>query len=258
MMKFKNIVVVNDKGGSSKSTTSFQVVGAYFLNKKENVCVYEFDDENKDSRNFTETVIQTKQVKMDDGTDINSIVRDAILSEDDAHKVFDVGGNRTTTLFLDALKASRMFKKIDLYIIPMSGGSQDLENAKKIYSMIKEFDVNAKIIFSLSRIRNNSPKRIRFQYRKFFENKIFGKSPFFTLKDSDVIDLSRDMKISAFELAKSESQKKAFETALDDAIDRNSTAEISEISTMLEVYDESENFLQTSLLPAFSIIEENL
>ena len=91
-----------------------------------------------------------------------------------------------------------MYKKVTVFLIPMSGGSQDLKNAKKTLVTILEMDSNANIMFCLSRVRN--PKRVQFQYGDFFNDKELQKYPYIVLKDSDVIDLSRKLKKSVYEL----------------------------------------------------------
>ena len=119
-MKKKKIIVVNTKGGSAKSTTSFQVVGSYFLSKNLSAQLLEFDDENKDSEHFTKSTIKTDRVEVNGGDGLNDTLREWFLK--DENLVFDIGGNKTTTLFIEALKSSRMYKRVDLVIIHMSGG----------------------------------------------------------------------------------------------------------------------------------------
>ena len=253
----KTIVVVNSKGGSAKSTKSMQVGGAYALHKGLQAKIFEFDDENKDSQNFTKSAIISQQIEVSDGVEITTTLRDLFTNNSDADvKLFDVGGNKTTTHFLDGLKKSRMFKKVDLFVIPMSGGSQDLKNAKKTLDVILEMDSNSNIMFCLSRVRN--PKRVQFQYGDFFNDKDLKKYPYIVLKDSDVIDLSRKLKKSVYELATDSDSKKGIEDAFDKALDEEDDSKITSLSIMLEIYDEAENYLQTTLIPAFNELEKAL
>ena len=166
----KNIIITNGKGGASKSTTTMQVGGAHALHKGLKVKVFEFDDENKDSQNFIKSAILSEQIEVGDGAEITTTLRDLFTNNSDVDvKLFDVGGNKTTTIFLEGLKKSRMFKKVCLFVIPMSGGSQDLKNAKKTLDVILGMDIDANIMFCLSRVRN--PKRVQFQYGDFFSDK---------------------------------------------------------------------------------------
>lgn len=252
-----SIVITNHKGGASKSTTTMQVCGAYGLNKGLKIKIFEFDDENKDSQNFTKSAILSEQIEVGDGSEITTTLRELFTSNNnDDIKLFDVGGNKTTTIFLDGLKKSRMYKKVDLFLIPMSGGSQDLKNAKKTLETILEMDKDAKIMFCLSRVRN--PKRVQFQYGDFFSDKELQKNPYIVLKDSDVIDLSRKLKKSVFELATDLDSKKDIEDAFDKALDESDNSKINTLSIMLEIYDEAENYLQTTLIPAFSELDKVL
>lgn len=251
------IIITNTKGGSAKSTTTTQVGGAFALDKEFNAKIWEFDDENKDSQNFTKSVILSEQIEVGDGAEITTTLRNLFTNNSDADvKLFDVGGNKTTTIFLEGLKKSRMFKKVDLFLIPMSGGSQDLKNAIKTLETILEMDSNANIMFCLSRVRN--PKRVQFQYGDFFNDKDLKKYPYIILKDSDVIDLSRKLKKSVYELATDLDSKKEIENAFDKALDENDNSKITSLSIMLEIYDEAEDYLKTTLIPAFNELDKAL
>lgn len=253
----KYIVVTNHKGGASKSTTAMQICGAYALYKNMNVEILEFDDENKDSQNFTKSKIKSTQIEVGDGSEITTTLRNLFNGIDKADmRLCDVGGNKTTTIFLEGLKKSRMFKKVDLFIIPMSGGSQDLKNAKKTLDVILEMDKNANIMFCLSRVRN--PRRVQFQYGDFFNDKDLKKYPYIILKDSDVIDLSRKIKKSVYELATDLESKNEIEDAFDIALDEEDNQKVSNLSVMLEIYDEAENYLQTTLNVAFDQLDKLL
>ena len=105
------IAVVNTKGGSAKSTTTTQVGGAYALDKELSSKIWEFDDENKDSQNFTKSAIQSEQIVVGDGAEITTTLRDLFTDNDVDIKLLDVGGNKTTTIFLEGLKKSRMFNR---------------------------------------------------------------------------------------------------------------------------------------------------
>jgi len=246
------IAVVNTKGGASKSTVAFQVAAASFLAKKQEVQLIEFDDENKDSETFSNSKIKSSQVEIGDGTDVDEVLKDTILVPKDKNIVIDVGGNKTTTIILDGLKKTRLYRKIDLFIIPMSGGYQDLKNAEKTYEMIKGFGVP--VIFALSRVRN--PKRLQFQYGDFF--RAFPEAGYLILSESDVIDLSRQRGKSVYEISHDEEEKKILENALDKAFDADNNLRIGQISTLLQIYDESEAYVEKILSPAFKVIEQKV
>ncbi|MBF7071690.1 hypothetical protein [Aliarcobacter butzleri] len=86
----KNIITTNGKGGASKSTSIMQVCGAYSLDKEFNVKIWEFDDENKDSQNFTKSAILSEQIEVGDGAEITTTLRDLFTNNNDADvKLFD-------------------------------------------------------------------------------------------------------------------------------------------------------------------------
>jgi CO dehydrogenase nickel-insertion accessory protein CooC1 len=244
------IAVVNTKGGASKSTVAFQVAAASFLAKKQEVQLIEFDDENKDSETFSNSKIKSSQVEIGDGTDVDEVLKDTILVPKDKNIVIDVGGNKTTTIIIEGLKKTRLYRKIDLFIIPMSGGYQDLKNAEKTYEMIKDFGVP--VIFALSRVRN--PKRLQFQYGDFFQ--VFPETEYIILTESDVIDLSRSNKKSVYEIAFDGESKAILEDGLDKAFDADNNDEIAFYSTLLQIFDESEEYVKKILTPAFEKIQK--
>lgn len=251
------IAIMNNKGGASKSTVAIQLASSYFLGKGENVTLVEIDKLNEDNLVFENTKIKTQQVEIEnDGVDAPTKVKDILLNDAEENVVIDVGGNLTTELVMNALKKSRMYRKINLFIIPMSGGGADLKNAINTYNDIKEMSPDAKFIFVLSRVRKRS--RVKIQFSEFFDKSISKEHPYIVFEDSDTIDLSRNLGMTVFEIAKDESTKAMLEKSFDEALDENNNDKISDLSEMLSIYDESLVYLNTNLLPAFEKIDEAL
>ncbi len=249
-------VITNGKGGAAKSTNAQQVAATFSLSKNREVTLYELDDENQDSASFTKTKIKTEQIKLGDYSGLTNQLRELFLGNKN-DVVIDIGGNRTTTEFLKALNASRMYKKVDLFIIPITSGSQDVKNARDTFDAIKGFGVP--IIFSLSRCRHEANSgRVRFQYKGFFDEFKKDIAPYYVLRDSDSIDLSRMFKKTVYELAHDEDTKIALETQLDEALDIDNEENIHNISLMLEILDDSENFYKENLVPAHNLINKYL
>ena len=247
-------VIANAKGGAAKSTTSLQVVATWSLSKERPVKLYELDDENQDSASFTKSTIEREQVTVGDYSGLTNQLRDLFLGNK-TDVVIDIGGNRTTTEFLDALASSYMYKKVDLFIIPITSGSQDVKNAIDTYNKIKDF--NIPIIFALSRCRHDiKSNRVHFQYSGFF--KAFPKADYFVLQDSDSIDLSRMLKKTVYELAHDSDTKDLLLKELNDAFETDNDEDIRNASVMLEILDESERFYSNNLMPAFEIINNQL
>ena len=61
-----------------------------------------------------------------------------------------------------------------------------------------------------------------------------------------------------YELATDSDSKKGIEDAFDKALDDNDNSKITSLSIMLEIYDEAEDYLKTTLIPAFNELEKAL
>ena len=134
-----NVIVVNTKGGAGKSTTAMQIVSTYFLAKGQGVELLELDNQNQDAKIFSKSKIKTQQINVDaNAKDLNQTVRDLFLNENktNTNRVLDIGGNATTSNFIQSLKSTHMYNMVDLFVVPMSGGSQDLKNTKDTFSLV--------------------------------------------------------------------------------------------------------------------------
>ena len=257
MRNQKNILVVQSKGGASKSTTAMQIISTYFLAKGQEIELWELDNQNQDAKIFSKSKIKTKQIIVDSNSkDLNQTVRDLFLSENKNNTVLDVGGNATTTNFLRSLKSTHMYNMVDLFIVPMSGGSQDLKNAKECLKIILDMNRNVKVLFVLSRVRN--PKRVQFQYGDFFEDKELNKYPYIILPESDCIDLSRKLKKTVYELAQDEQEKENINQKLLESFDKNDKNSIYSYSLILEILEDSENYKTEVINIAHQVLKEVL
>lgn len=257
MKNQKKILVTQSKGGGSKSTTAMQIIAPYFLAKGQEIELKELDNQNQDAKIFSKSKIKTKQVTVDSNSkDLNQTVRDLFLSENKNNTVLDVGGNATTTNFLLSLKSTHMYYMVDLFVIPMSGGSQDLKNAKETLKIILNMNNDAKVLFVLSRVRN--PKRVHFQYGDFFEDKDLNKYPHIILPESDCIDLSRKLKKTVYELAQDEEEKQNINQKLLEAFDKNDKNSIYSYSLVMEILEDSLNYKTEVIDVAHQILDEVL
>lgn len=248
-----NIVIVNTKGGASKSTSAFQVACTYLIAKVQQVELFELDNQNKDSANFSKSKIKSTQIQVDFNKELNNTVRDLFLNQDAQNKVIDVGGNQTTTAFISALQSTHMHNMVDLFVIPVSGGHQDVINAKVTYDLISVF--GKKVVFCLSRARHphNSP-RLRFQYQNFF--KTFKNSTYFVLEDSDVIDLSRNLKKSVFELANDEQEIQNINQKLLEAFEKKDNDAIYSYSQIIEILEDAKKYKETNIDIAHQVLDD--
>lgn len=250
-----NVIIINTKGGASKSTVAFQVASTYFLAKLEDVELFELDNQNKDSANFAKSSIKSTQIQVDFDKELNNTIRDLFLNKTAVNKVIDVGGNQTTTAFTTALESTHMHNMVDLFIIPISGGHQDVINAKATYDLIFEF--GKKVVFCLSRARHpHKNPRLKFQYQNFF--KTFSKYKYFVLEDSDVIDLSRNLKKSVFELANDEIEFQNINEKLLEAFEKKENDAIYSYSQIIEILEDSKKYKETNIDVAHQVLDEVL
>lgn len=248
-------MVMNTKGGASKSTFSLQVAATYFLEKNQDVELVEFDDENKDSNIFSSSKIKTSTALVGQSKDDVLVTLREQFEKTDNNIIFDIGGNKTTTMLLDALQRSRLYHLIDLFIIPMSGGSQDFINAKKTYETLEKF--NKPIVFGLSRVRRID--RIRLQYQEFFTD--FPNHQFLVLTDSDVIDLSRRLNKSVFELAtetKAGDNIKQLDKLIAEAFMSNDIQKGTDLSHTVGILEDSIEYHENILKPCYATLERLL
>ena len=252
-----NVIVVNTKGGAGKSTTAMQTISTYFLAKAQEVELLELDNQNQDAKIFSKSKIKSTQINVDaNAKDLNQTIRDLFLGEDKNNKVMDIGGNATTSNFLQSLKSTHMYNMVDLFIIPMSGGSQDLKNAKDTLQMILVMNSNANVLFALSRVRN--PKRVQFQYGDFLQDEKLKKYPYIILPESDCIDLSRKLKKTVYELAQDEQEKENINQKLLQAFDKNDKNSIYSYSLILEIFEDSQHYKTEVIDVAHQMLDEVL
>lgn len=257
MRNQKNIIVINTKGGASKSTVAMQIISTYFIAKGQEIELLELDNQNQDAKIFSKSKIKTKQITVDtNAKDLNETVRDLFLSENKNNRVYDIGGNATTSNFSNSLKSTHLHNMVDLFVVPMSGGSQDLKNAKDTLQMILGMNINTKVLFALSRVRN--PKRVHFQYGDFFEDKELNEYPHIILPESDCIDLSRKLKKTVYELAQDEQEKENINQKLLESFDKNDKNSIYSYSLVMEILEDSQNYKTEVIDVAHQVLDEVL
>ncbi|MCU7836790.1 MAG: ParA family protein [gamma proteobacterium symbiont of Taylorina sp.] len=224
MNKTIKILTISSKGGVGKSTIAMQIVTPYLylLNNKNPIKYYEFDDDNKDYLSFGASNLSVrKTVNISD-----DFIRDEIteiFSQNESVCV-DIGGNKTTTLALNAFKQSGMIYFIDLVIIPLLDGEQDGINASIIYQTLKHLNPEIKILFILNKAKNINKLDYQFENyfgdpRGIFSEKYALKSylshedfeNYAIMPENDVIKYSRRFGYTIYEIAK---QKRDFITDL--------------------------------------------
>ncbi len=209
------IMVVSSKGGVGKSTISMQLIAPYLYirNDKKPIKFYECDDENSDSLSFgASNLIDRKLIKVD-----VPILREELLEifSKPEFTCMDIGGNKSTTMVLDALDLSGAIHFVDLAVIPILDGEQDAINASVVYTQIKSMNPNIKFLFVLNRCKNE--RFLEYQFENYFgdvrgifsekyavKNYLFDndKDNYIALLDDDVIKYSRKFGLTIYEIAK--------------------------------------------------------
>ena len=259
-----NIVTINSKGGVGKSTISMQIAATYLYQlKNEKVNHFEFDDENKDNSSFDKSEIVNTFTQKVARTNLRDTLTDILLENENV--VIDIGANKTTVYFLEALLESGMIFNIDLFIIPLMDGESDALSAIRIYSIIKDTSPNAKILFALNRV--NSTRDINSQFNIFLGDKrgIFNDKglieelplenrKYIKIADSDAIKYSKNFGMTIWELANNNRDmgqeiKDALSTGADKQLIRT-------LSFKKGIKDDCTAYLRTNLIPIFSEIDK--
>lgn len=207
------VIVLSSKGGVGKSTISMQLIAPflYEFSGKTTIAYYEFDDENSDCLSYGDSHLTSRQI-----VEVSSpILREELaqIFHKDETACFDIGGNKTTTIVLDAFQESGMIHFVDLAVIPLLDGEQDGINAIIIYSMLKDMRPDLKFIFILNRAKNH--RYVEYQFDNYFgdirgifennnsvKNCLFDHDDnFITLIDDDIIKYSRRFGLTIYEIA---------------------------------------------------------
>jgi hypothetical protein len=266
MEKQLKFLVANAKGGAGKSTVSMQIIVPYlFRNSKKQVFLYEFDDENEDSKSYADSrIVKTEQVKVD-----NNDMRDElqkILLKDETLCI-DVGANKTASTVIAALNDSGMIFCIDVAIIPMMDGEIDAVSALNMYIMLKEAHPELKVIFALGRVNTSRDLFCQFDIflgdrRGFFNDQGMMNMVkeedrvYFPVHDSDAIKYSRQFGSTVWELAKI---NRDIDTELKEALKNGDDPQsIKFLSFKRALRIDCVTYLEETINPAFKILNKRL
>jgi hypothetical protein len=264
------VMVVSTKGGVGKSTIAMQLIAPflYVLNRKKPIAYFECDDENSDFLSFGDTkLIDRKLIKV-----ASPILREELsgILFKNTSTCIDVGGNKSTTIVLDALYDSGAIHLVDIAVIPILDGEQDGINATFVYNQIKAMKPNMKFVFILNRVRDR--EYLKYQFDNFFGDArgIFknvqhvqqfiderDKKNYIALLDDEIMKYSRRFGLTVYEIAH---QKREFLEKIKSSDNILNEDESKLISFKNYIDQSAKEYYDTTLLPAFkqlnSILKE--
>jgi cellulose biosynthesis protein BcsQ len=255
------IIVISSKGGVGKSTISMQLIAPYLYETGGGVVpFYEFDDENCDSLSYGASQLTTREVIEVGSTILKEELTDIFSKKENA--CLDIGGNKTTTIVLNALDESGMIHFVDLAVIPLLDGEQDGINASIVYTTLKDMKPDLKFVFVLNRAKNH--RYINYQFDNFFgdvrgilsdvqaiKNYLFDgdHENYVVMLDDDIIKYSRRFGLTIYEIAQ---MKKDFSQALKLNKGKFSQEqEVKVISFKNYIQKASSSYYEDVLQPAF-------
>ena len=213
-MKNTNILIVSTKGGVGKSTIAMQLIAPYLYEKNNNKAIkfYECDDTNKDLYSYG----ATKLIKRALVSIKSPMLREQLLKivTQDEFTCIDVGGNNTAKVVIDALDESGGLELVDLVLIPILDGEQDMLNALETYKRLKSINKDIKVLFILNRVKDMTFVKLQFDHffgdsRGVFKNFLSAKefiskeelNMYLCFSESDAIRYSRRFGLSVYEIA---------------------------------------------------------
>lgn len=258
-----NITIINTKGGVGKSTISMQVASAYlYQSTSKMVNHFEFDDENRDNLSFEHSNIVNTNTQEVQKSNLRDVLTDILLENDNV--VIDVGGNKTTIYFIEALLESGMNHSIDLFIIPLMDGESDALSAIKIYKIIRDANGQTPILFALNRVHKNADLKTQFNVFLGDERGVFNDEGiiesipqedrnFIAIEDNEVIKYSKNFGITILEIANiNRDLAQEVQYAIQN---RDNPQLIKMLSFKKAVKDDCISYLQNTLNPIFERLD---
>lgn len=252
----KKFIVINTKGGCGKSTTAIQILAPYLFerNGKKEIELVEFDSQNMNAATYSNSEI-FKAKYVDITREIDGYLCDLLTSEKDT--IFDIGGNRSATDFLEKLgsMSSVFLELVDVFFVPLGMGEQDALNAKKTAQKIREIKPSTKVIFVLT--QSLPEYDLERAYRFFFDGDDMRKTQYLTLEHRPVeIDDSNVYGCTVYELGKTDITP--IEEKIREALKNRDLAKMNEKNKEIIIIKEQKRFYENSILPNFQKIDEFL
>ncbi len=194
-----NILVINLKGGTAKTTNS-SIIASYLPN----ATLVEIDKINKSDSKIISKNYTSLQIDFLNESDKQFLEFENILLDNNI-KIIDVGAIKLE-VFHKAMSAANLYSTINLLVVPAMDGSDDFSVAMAYLNTIKN-EINPKnIIFSFNRFNEHEYTSAQEQFSSFFDKKdemlsdfkidLNDESNYYILKDSRAIKLARANKVT--------------------------------------------------------------
>ncbi len=259
-------VVLNTKGGAGKSTVSSQIIAPFLYQLSGSIpVIYEFDDENQESRHFGGSSLLVYDKINVGSRDLRDEITEIMLN--DTIACIDAGANKTARAVMDALLDSRMVYRIDLLIIPLMDGEVDAQSAYEVYHSFKEAYNDINIVFALG--RSNLSRDLHCQFDMFLGDKrgLFQKEgilekinekdrTYMVIPDSDTVKYSRLFGMTVWELA---TNTHNIDKELKEAIQEGSDlARIKLLSFKRGLKNDCDLYTKNAIYPAFEVLTSKI
>ncbi len=179
--------------------------------------------------------------------------------------IVDIGGNKTTSILLDALEGSGMIEGFDLFVIPLMDGEQDAVNAIRVYKRVRAISSSIAILFALSKVdRNMSLEMQFFDWVGDVKDRINGvpglieevaekdRNMIF-IHSSDVIKYSRIFGNTVYEIAGKSLEE--MKVQLSQAIKNKEGDVAHKLSYKMNILHKSIRYKKETLEPCFSTLK---
>ncbi|WP_151947683.1 P-loop NTPase family protein [Aliarcobacter butzleri] len=157
-------VIPQTKGGVGKTTVSGIVAALLYLQNKNQINLFEIDDNNNSKINSN--YINYQSLKLKDSEVVIDDIQFSSLSDSNLVNIVDAGGGNDTKIVLNKLK------EIDLsglnYYIPVNDDMEQVDNLKETIFLIRDFDKSANINLILNRCFSLEKNEIQKQFINIF------------------------------------------------------------------------------------------
>jgi hypothetical protein len=197
------------------------------------------------------------------GTDLIGTLNDLVLGH--KHLIVDIGGNKTTSVLLDALEGNGMMDGFDLFVIPLMDGEQDAVNAIRVYKKVRAISSSIAILFALSKVDKNMSLEMQFfDWFGDVKDRINGvpglieevaltDRNIILIHSSDVIKYSRIFGNTVYEIAAKSTED--MKVQLLQAIKNKEETVARKLSYKMDILRKSIRYKQETLEPCFKVLK---